>query len=691
MMRRIPWKKILMSALVFVCFFGLLEGLLAVLGIQPRMYSEDPYVGFSSHSPLFVRAQDTEGNEIYRVADEKLRLFNQQEFPAIKKEGSYRIFCMGGSTTYGRPFDDQTSFCGWLRVMLPAVDPSRKWEVINAGGVSYASYRVALLMEELNRYKPDLFIIYSGQNEFLEARTYRDIIAMPKAFRGLGALAAHTRTWSLMATVLKGRQSGKKDDAPVLGDEVRTRLDDSIGPSDYHRDRLQRKKTIEHFHFNLLRMIDIGRSGGAAVEMIVPTANLADCTPFKSEHSPGMEKDEIRNFDAHMLAARQAGMKGDLEAAFKELEKARGLDQHYAGELYNEARVLQAMGRWDEALEFFEKAKDEDVCPLRILGEMTAIVRQVAAERRTPLVDFDEAIRKKSTHEIPGKEFLLDHVHPTIEGHYLLARLILDDLIGQGIVESEPSEIDRILEKVHGAVLALVDDERRGEALMKLSKVLGWAGKMREARDLAWRAVELAPDSSAVWYQAGLTAQLLGKSGDAEKAYVRALEIQPDADLPHQNLGVILRQKGQIDKAIDHFREAIRLARGTETISANTENLADALMIQGNLFFRKKHFENALESFREAENLLPGRPACLWRLGMAELNMGLREEALQSMKAAVAAAPGDGAMHNRLAIVYAVNGMKEDAIREFQEALRLKPEIRDAPDAMPRLLKRMKP
>ena len=36
-----------------------------------------------------------------------------------------------------------------------------------SGGVSYASYRVAALMEELVRYEPDLFVIYSGHNEFL--------------------------------------------------------------------------------------------------------------------------------------------------------------------------------------------------------------------------------------------------------------------------------------------------------------------------------------------------------------------------------------------------------------------------------------------------------------------------------------------------------------------------------------------
>ena len=78
------------------------------------------------------------------------RFFNKQQFDRKKDKGVTRVFCLGGSTTFGRPYDDLTSFCGWLRELLPVADPSRKWELINAGGISYASYRVAALMEELS-------------------------------------------------------------------------------------------------------------------------------------------------------------------------------------------------------------------------------------------------------------------------------------------------------------------------------------------------------------------------------------------------------------------------------------------------------------------------------------------------------------------------------------------------------------
>ncbi len=91
--------------------------------------------------------------------------------------------------------------------LLPAADRNKNWEVINAGGISYASYRVAHLMEELVNYQPDLFIIYTGHNEFLEERTYSQIRDIPPVVRSTVSLLAKTRTWSAMTTALQGSGS----------------------------------------------------------------------------------------------------------------------------------------------------------------------------------------------------------------------------------------------------------------------------------------------------------------------------------------------------------------------------------------------------------------------------------------------------------------------------------------------------
>jgi len=165
-------RNTIFTIIIVTGFFGSLELLLAAFGVRPMLLSEDPLVGFAENIPLFVEVTRPDGSVSLETAPNQWRLFNYQTFPREKTRETYRIFCMGGSTTHGRPYDDPVSFCGWLRAYLNAADPTRNWEVINAGGVSFASYRVAKLMNELKEYEADLFIVYTGQNEFLEERSY---------------------------------------------------------------------------------------------------------------------------------------------------------------------------------------------------------------------------------------------------------------------------------------------------------------------------------------------------------------------------------------------------------------------------------------------------------------------------------------------------------------------------------------
>ena len=170
------WKKLIFSVISVALFFALLEGLLALCGVQATLELHDPYVGFAENIPLFV---PDEGDSAYlATAANKLEFFNAQRFLRKKPANTLRIFCLGGSTTYGRPYDDATSFAGWMRELLSESAPQTNFEVINAGGVSYASYRVAALMDQLIQLEPDLFVVYTGHNEFLEERTYRDLRAV---------------------------------------------------------------------------------------------------------------------------------------------------------------------------------------------------------------------------------------------------------------------------------------------------------------------------------------------------------------------------------------------------------------------------------------------------------------------------------------------------------------------------------
>ena len=97
----------------------LMEMLLWAIGVKPAYQKRDPYAGFTSQVPHFQVEAGTSGQESVSVVRSKRQALNPQRFPQHKPPGTYRIVCLGGSATYGRPFFDHTSFAGWLAASYP--------------------------------------------------------------------------------------------------------------------------------------------------------------------------------------------------------------------------------------------------------------------------------------------------------------------------------------------------------------------------------------------------------------------------------------------------------------------------------------------------------------------------------------------------------------------------------------------
>lgn len=93
------WQALLLPVTAIVLFFIMLEGGLALFGQKQALQEEDPFVGFASNSPLFVPSQGPGGRQVMTTAPNKKYFFNRQEFTQVKSPLTYRIFCLGGSTT----------------------------------------------------------------------------------------------------------------------------------------------------------------------------------------------------------------------------------------------------------------------------------------------------------------------------------------------------------------------------------------------------------------------------------------------------------------------------------------------------------------------------------------------------------------------------------------------------------------
>ncbi len=89
----------------------------------------------------------------------------------------------------------------------------------------------------------------------------------------------------------------------------------------------------------------------------------------------------------------------------------------------------------DEARTHLRRAIDDDVCPLRATQAIEQIVRQQQRRDKIILIDtprrFDQRNAKgqRDSDGVPDPEWFVDHVHPTISGHQVIAKAIYLQLV----------------------------------------------------------------------------------------------------------------------------------------------------------------------------------------------------------------------------------------------------------------------
>lgn len=188
------------AVLVGLLPFVLIEVALRAFGLGHPSWHDDPFVGFSEAWPLF---EQNEAGGRYEIARSKRVHFYPESFAVPKPPREFRIFCIGDSTVQGNPWTTETSFTTWLEISLNAAQPDRQWDVINCGGVSYASYRMVPILEEVLRHQPDLIIVHASHNEFLEDRTYGDLKQTPRWLWHLHEQTSRLRTFNLLRSFLK--------------------------------------------------------------------------------------------------------------------------------------------------------------------------------------------------------------------------------------------------------------------------------------------------------------------------------------------------------------------------------------------------------------------------------------------------------------------------------------------------------
>ncbi|MCD0460465.1 hypothetical protein [Roseiconus lacunae] len=434
--------------------------------------SSDPIFDTSAQRPLFSfdRAKGR-----YHIDSSRYQFFRPASFTAVKPHGARRMFVLGGSTVQGRPYETETAFPKWSELRLKAAMPDVDWEVVNCGGVSYASYRVAIILQEVLRYEPDVIVLYCGHNEFLEERSY-NTLSPGEGF--LQSVVSRSKLIDAFRRVVKGDNAtpGRQNSsAQKLTSDAVTRLDLVDGMRRYNRDPRWRVAVAEHYLQTMRRMIIACQQAGIPLILCVPAADLVATPPFKVTLADGVDANRFAEFwdRATDIALSEPER---LEACRRCLE----LDQDHAGAHFIAGSLHWQAGRSRLAKEHLTAARDTDVCPLRATTPLITGLRKLAQTLDVETIDcplrFDR--QNKLGHRlpdgIPDPSLFVDHVHPSISGHQMIGEDIANRVL-QLLNCTADSDAEANYHELAPEQLRSLDETYFNRAKQRLEGLQNWA------------------------------------------------------------------------------------------------------------------------------------------------------------------------------------------------------------------------
>jgi Flp pilus assembly protein TadD len=143
-----------------------------------------------------------------------------------------------------------------------------------------------------------------------------------------------------------------------------------------------------------------------------------------------------------------------------------------------------------------------------------------------------------------------------------------------------------------------------------------------------------------------------------------ALDARSSNWIAHNNFGLVLAERGQIDDALAHYRLSVEI---NPLFDESHFNLANALTRRGEIDEAIAHYAKALEinpDDCETEN----------NLGLALAARGRGEEAVGHFRRAIEIKPSYVDAHNNLGIALAGRGQIDEAIVQYREALNIRPD-----------------
>lgn len=495
-----------------------------------------------------------------------------QNIPRERKENTIRIAIAGESAAIGDP-DYSFGFGRIMKIILEDNHPDIDFEIVNTSVTAINSHVILPIAKETNRkFKPDVFLIYMGNNEVIGPYGPNSTFSGHSSKRGFIKfnIAINSTKLGMLARNIGFSISGKQ--LPEQWDGMEMFLNYKVEHGD------QRIETIYNNFGKNLNEIIRSVSGNSKVIISTVAVNLRDCSPFYS-----IQTAPDTAFNYHNELARSLSENGFLKGALDHLEKALHIDNHHAGAHYARAEILYGLGRYEEAYKHYVRSLDLDALKFRADSRINEKIRDIAGSQRSDnvsLVDIAEIVKDYAVNGIAGSELFLEHVHFTFLGNYILAdhfvRKIEEEL---GLPDTNerggsPGDIGYYKKRlaytpyeaynIYREVLGRLDkapfsnqdlNDRDRERILEIIAGI----KQDVPREQAYLdALQLSPDDWLLKYKYSLF--MMRKGAYSQRVLEMLGEVKqavPQNATVDFNMGYWYENHGEYESALDHYLKAI--------------------------------------------------------------------------------------------------------------------------------------
>jgi tetratricopeptide (TPR) repeat protein len=439
--------------------------------------------------------------------------------------------------------------------------PTRQVEVITTAMSAVNSYTLLDFQDEILAIEPDAVVIYAGHNEFL------GVLGVGSAYSSdlspsLTRLILRLRRLHVVEAAFRLAGPRGEDAGEAATGTLMARI---AGERRIPKDSPTYQAAERQFSENLGRLLDGYAAAGIPVFIGTLASNERDQPPFVSALVQPQTASEWRKLEQ---AARAALAGGRRDEAYRNAAALARLQDDSADGWYLLGQAAEADRRPEEARHAYLEAKDRDQLRFRAPESFNDIIRTAAVTSGASIVDVQSRLAAASPREIIGNSLMLEHLHPNVEGYFLMSDAFYESIMAAGIGGAGARPVDTPTARAE----IPVTEAGRLAAEWRIERLKGdWPfvdeplpfslppprGEIEKIAQ-AWFAGQLswadAMNRSLVHYQE------VGRYGEAARVAVNITMAFPFDPNPQFVAGSMLMRDGQTRRALLHLRRAAELA-----------------------------------------------------------------------------------------------------------------------------------